>query len=587
MSYQVSLNTRRNKALLAISNALLAESEYCKIQSDEVGYSSGVVAWSTTIKAKGRDWEIHILLTENFPDEPPKVRVLEAAGLILTNPHVFEKGYLCTIPDSSCIDSSDPVKLFFYVIESAKRILEGTEDVDFQDEFSVYWNRSLSDKSIMCLVTDSPEQLSALFNVLFFDNKIICVSASAESLKRWCENYFGKEVSIETNSTGILLKLKAPLLPTEYPDSLYDLTNLLSVKDREAYKLLIKQIISGFKEGFVLLTQKTENGYALGGLIYSGQGFTYKRSLYNGFRKGKIPPDILIKRFTNTLISTKITRSSVMRVDHAWIHARGGDGVDFQRRSVIIIGCGSLGGYVAHFLSRAGVTDLTLIDNDRLEWANLGRHILGADSVSKWKAEALSELLRKQMPHLRIVGISKDWRDALRENNTLFNDYDLIVSTVADWRCEQPLNYLSQKNNLPTILYGWLEPYAVAGHCLISVKGSGCLACKMNKFGYFDLKVAKFPGKTLKREPGGCTHYQQYGPIAILPVASLISTSILLYLNNPIRESILKTWVSDQKHFSRANAEITEVWKNRINNEGYSKVYTTNWNTSKDCQVCD
>jgi hypothetical protein len=191
------------------------------------------------------------------------------------------------------------------------------------------------------------------------------------------------------------------------------------------------------------------------------------------------------------------------------------------------------------------------------------------------------------MPHLRIVGISKDWRDALRENNTLFNDYDLIVSTVADWRCEQPLNYLSQNNKLPTILYGWLEPYAVAGHCLISVKGSGCLACKMNQFGHFELKVAKFSGVTLKREPGGCTHYQQYGPIALLPVASLISTNVLLYLNNPIRESILKTWVSDQKHFSRANAEITEVWKNRINNEGYSKVYTTNWNASKDCQVCD
>lgn len=586
MSYQASLNTRRNKALLAISNALLGRSEYCELQSDEVGYSSGVVAWSTIIKAGGRDWEIHILLTENFPDEPPIVRVPDATGLLLTNPHVFEKGYLCVIPDSSCIDSNNPVELFFYVIESAKRILEGTEDVDFQDEFSAYWNRSLSDTSIYCVVIDSPEKLPVLFNV-FFSDKLICISASAESLNRWCENYFGKEVSIETNNTGILLKLEAPLLPTEHPESLYDLINLLSAKDREAYKLLTKQIISGFKKGFVLLTQRTENGYALGGLIYSGIGLTYKRSLHNGFRKGKIPSSILIKRSAKTLVGTKITRCSVERADHTWIHARGGDGVDFQRRSVMVIGCGSLGGYVAHFLSRAGVTDLTLLDNDRLEWANLGRHVLGADSVSRLKAEALSELLRKQMPHLRIVGISKDWRDALRENNTLFNDYDLIVSTVADWRCEQPLNYLSRNNKLPNILYGWLEPYAVAGHCLISIKGSGCLACKMKRFGHFKLKVAEFPGITLKREPGGCTHYQQYGPIALLPVASLISTNVLLYLNNPTRESILKTWISDQKHFSRANAEITEVWKNRINNKGYSKVYTTTWNASKDCQVCN
>ena len=94
MSSLSNLDARRNQALLAISNVLLERSEYCELQPKESDYRSGVVVWSTTIEADTREWEIHILLTENFPDEPPQVRVPEALDLVLTNPHVLEKGFL-------------------------------------------------------------------------------------------------------------------------------------------------------------------------------------------------------------------------------------------------------------------------------------------------------------------------------------------------------------------------------------------------------------------------------------------------------------------------------------------------------------
>ena len=586
MSSLSNLDARRNQALLAISNVLLERSEYCELQPKESDYRSGVVVWSTTIEADTREWEIHILLTENFPDEPPQVRVPEALDLVLTNPHVLEKGFLCVIPDSSSMDSNDPVGLFFYVVESTKRILEGTEDVDFQHEFSAYWNRSLEDEHTDCLIIDSPEKLPALFHVVFRD-MLICISASEKSLNQWCANFFGESISIETKKSGVLLFVDSPLLPGEYPNSLHDLISLVSEKDPQgAYKLLMKQVVSGYERGLVLLAQKTDNGYALGAVSFTGLGLSHRNSLQQGFRKGKVPHKLLIARSTTELKKQPVTRCSVTRVDHAWIHARSGDGGDYQQRSMLVIGCGSLGGYVAHFLSRAGVANLTLLDNDRLEWANLGRHILGAESISKWKAEALSEMLEKQMPHLSIKGIPKDWRDALRDNANLFSDHDLIVITVADWRCEGPLNYLSRNDELPTILFGWLEPYAVAGHCLISVKESGCLACRVNHFGQFKYKVSQFPGNTLKREPGGCTHYQQYGPTALLPVASLISSNALHCLNDSPTRSILKTWVSDPQHFSLAGAEVNKVWERRINAEGYAKVYSTDWDSTKDCQVC-
>lgn len=526
-------------------------------------------------------------MPNNFPDDPPKARVPDAADLLLTNPHVEENGYLCVIPSSSSISSDDPIGQFFYVVDSVKHILEGTENTDFQDEFSSYWNRSLKEVRTECVVIDSPEKFSNLFHVVFRD-KFVCASATAESLNLWLANFPGKNGSVKTKKTGILLLLDSPLLPNEYPNTLYDLVKLTASKDPQgAYKLLTKQIVSGYESGLVLLVQNTDNGHALGAVCFSGLDLLNKDSICRGFRKGRIPHKLLISRSNVELKKSAVERCAVKRVDHVWIHTRGGDGGDYQQRSILLIGCGALGGYVAHFLSRAGVGNLTLLDNDRLEWANLGRHVLGAEYISQWKAEALSKMLARQMPHLNVKGVPKDWRDALRKDNDLFSNFDLIVTTVADWRCEGPLNYLSRIERLPTILYGWLEPYAVAGHCLVSVKGSGCLACKMNYLGQFEFNVAQLPEKTLKREPGGCTHYQQYGPTALLPVASLISSNALHCLNAPRDRSILETWVSDQEHFSHSGAKVSDVWAQRINAEGYAKIYSTIWDSTKNCQICN
>src|SRR4030067_78140 len=87
-------------------------------------------------------------------------------------------GYLCVIPESSSINCCDPVGLIFYVLGSAIKILQGTEPIDFQEEFSSYWGRCV-DEARSCILLDSPQTLSSQFSVVFCKN-IICISSSID-----------------------------------------------------------------------------------------------------------------------------------------------------------------------------------------------------------------------------------------------------------------------------------------------------------------------------------------------------------------------------------------------------------------------
>jgi hypothetical protein len=287
------------------------------------------------------------------------------------------------------------------------------------------------------------------------------------------------------------------------------------------------------------------------------------------------------------LEASTLDRGVVQRVDHSWLHTRAGDGRDLANKEVIVVGCGSLGGYLGHLLAKAGVGKLTLMDNDALEWDNIGRHVLGASAIGPSKAKSLAKNLQKDLPHLAIESFYGDWRTwiaATDENGIAYAD--LVVSTVADWGCERPLNLLTRQETCPPIIFGWLEPYAVAGHALYVSSRKGCLQCGVNDFGQFDRKVAHFPDDTLTKEPGGCSYYQQYGPISVLPVASLIADLAVEALINPFEKSVLRSWIGPLCSIENRNGTISEYWGGRLNRDAVSQVLQSDWSASETCEVC-
>ncbi len=560
---------------------LISEKDACSFLK---GYSA---IWRTQIRASEKDWIVDIGLPKRFPDEPPIAYVIDWKQLFLQNPHVLNNGLLCTIPGHVALNSDDPIGLFRHVCSQAKEILVGLSANDFKEEFSYYWNQCVTEGAQDVLLMDQVEQLGKSFPVAFC-NKYICVASSAERLNRWANNLTSKPSDLTVENAGILVCRDTPLLPKDYPGTLKDLISLADASDSSSARLIKNHLLKSYGHGLVLLSQKEGAGVAFGGIIFSGLGLSQSRSpeLTHGFRQGKVPEDLLFSRASHKINSTMVNRGKVVRAYHSWIHSRGGDGRDLSQKSVLLIGCGSLGGYVAHLISRAGVGRITIIDNDLFSWENVGRHILGTSSVYRFKADALAEKLRQDLPHLKIDGITKSWTDVFDSNPNIFNEHDLVISTVADWRCENALNTLAQKAQIPPLMLGWLEPYAVAGHCLSISQNGGCFKCYSNEFGQFLHHVANFRETTLSKEPGGCTHYQSYGPTSLMPVASMIASTAIDMLIMPSSDSCLNTWISSDEHFKSVGASIADSWVQEIRSGGYSRVFKKLWKKSDSCTLC-
>ena len=332
-----------------------------------------------------------------------------------------------------------------------------------------------------------------------------------------------------------------------------------------------------------MLSQKTNTGFSLGCIEFTAPGLKWYSKLHKGFRKGYTPRNVLINRGIEILKETKVYRYKVKRTDYNWIHSRGGDGRNYVDKSVVLIGCGSLGGYIAHSLAKSGVGKLMLIDKEALEWANIGRHILGAQYIGLSKAEALKKNILKEMPHLKIEAHQANWLDLYESDNSFFEGYDAIVVSIAEWKYEKYLNHLVLKNKLPSVVFTWLEPYAVAGHSFLT-SGNGCLNCHMNTLGQFLHAVSEFGDGALKREPGGCTFYQPYGPVALLNTVAMTCKLLLKHLLNPI-DSYLLTWISDEDHFRDVNSKISSEWSGLIAEKGYSRLYQRNLK-NYNCEIC-
>ncbi|WP_293983275.1 tRNA threonylcarbamoyladenosine dehydratase [uncultured Clostridium sp.] len=79
----------------------------------------------------------------------------------------------------------------------------------------------------------------------------------------------------------------------------------------------------------------------------------------------------------------------------------GKEGIDKLRNSkVIVFGVGGVGGFAVEALARAGVGEITLIDNDTVSLTNLNRQIIATyNTIDKPKVEVMKE---------RILSVNKD-----------------------------------------------------------------------------------------------------------------------------------------------------------------------------------
>jgi len=109
----------------------------------------------------------------------------------------------------------------------------------------------------------------------------------------------------------------------------------------------------------------------------------------------------------------------------------GEDGIERLRESsVLLVGCGAVGGYVLEGLVRAGVGKIRVVDHDVFSESNINRQILATTrTVGRSKVEVACERAKEINPDICIEGM-----DTLVTEETvpeiMEGDFDLMVDAI-------------------------------------------------------------------------------------------------------------------------------------------------------------
>ncbi|HET6554752.1 MAG TPA: molybdopterin-synthase adenylyltransferase MoeB [Dyella sp.] len=143
---------------------------------------------------------------------------------------------------------------------------------------------------------------------------------------------------------------------------------------------------------------------------------------------------------------------------------------------VVLLGAGGLGAPAALYLAAAGVGQLTLIDDDRVERSNLHRQVIHADArVGMYKTESARITLAGLNPRVRV-----DVRnERLQSSNVedLLAGHDLVIDGADNFPARYLVAAASQRLRLPMV-YGAVERFSGQASVFDPRRGdSPCYRC--------------------------------------------------------------------------------------------------------------
>ena len=118
---------------------------------------------------------------------------------------------------------------------------------------------------------------------------------------------------------------------------------------------------------------------------------------------------------------------------------------------ILIVGVGGVGGFVAEFLTRAGVGNLVIVDGDRVEQSNINRQIIATqESVGKYKVDAFKERLLLINPQLNLQTFAKRFNKETKDE-ILANTYDFVVDAIDSVKDKTDLIIEAKSRNLQIV----------------------------------------------------------------------------------------------------------------------------------------
>lgn len=280
----------------------------------------------------------------------------------------------------------------------------------------------------------------------------------------------------------------------------------------------------------------------------------------------------------------------VERKDNNFLLNRGGAIDNLLDKKVLILGCGSLGGYIIEELVKAGISKLTILDKDVFKDENVFRHILGEDQISpklSYKAEEIKKYLEKKYKNISINAIAYDLIDSIEDGMIVLEEYDLIVVAIGSPNIEFYLNkkIYELEKRIPTI-YAWIEAYGIGGHVLVTNNSRyGCYnclyydsftleKCLINKASLIDINE-----NIIKKKSGCGSSYIPYSSLDAIQTAILCVRTSLEVLLGEEKNNPLLTWKGNNKYNIKTTSRYNLSFEKMIESKYLYK--------SEKCNVCN
>lgn len=506
----------------------------------------------------------------------------DALGFI---PHVNEEeGFICYADeDGLVLDSNQPEGILEWAAKRAIVLLQdqsaftekGEIPPDFMDEFHAYWRQSII------------EDAKTIHSHLLIDDKIrkICAFKGnngfeivADSRNSVVSYFNGDESTLDklTRSQALFIPLNEstrllPPLPNQ-PWSLERCRQIIETNLSGENIRKLNNLCHKFKdeELVVISIPRISGGYTLIGLLF--------QNIVGGHP------------LTNNLSSAKLTQLEIQRLDPSYLIHRGGGYFDIRKTRTLLVGCGAIGGYVAHIVAQMGIRKLTIVDPDIMKFENTFRHILGSSSIGRHKVYGLKTEIERKYPYALIDPHPFCIQDALKKRIKLSN-FDLVVFATGNITTELHMNKLLRREKTgPLAVYTWLEPYGIGGHSLLTrSRQHGCYHCLYTSVsepntGMYNRASFSAPGQFFGKDDLGCgSNYAPFSTIDAMRTAEMAVRLAIDGLRGVEQGCPIISWKGQSDDFIAAGFKISDRYSFSLNDlEKQKYAYI-----SRRCSICN
>ena len=475
---------------------------------------NGWMMFTGQLRLKAQSYPCEIAVSSEL-DEFPRVWLtpLPASRRALL-PHLSADGYLCYLAlDSVIFDFFDPIRQTLTCLDRAEQVLEdilaGMMVDDLAEEFHVTWG------SASCMLDVNENRLGILEAYTFGQKVTLVTDDKARTRAKLDAIGFGLP-KIELSAFRVSTKSQPmPLQGSWPPKTVQAFLQWQNTLDPRSSKKIEQRLMDMFRGKATRVLVLIDSP-----VVQYGVEVELKRQLAGVGKKSAMRED---------LYRLPIRRISVYRIDDKYLAGRNLPGAKtLAGHKVGLIGCGTIGGYLAEMLAKAGAGTvggkLTLVDMGSFEPGNLGRHRLGFNALLMSKAEAMREELRRVAPGIDVVAVADDAK------KVALGPLDLLIDATGEQGLTDWLTW-KYSDKVP-FLAAWVEGAGAAVRALLRAKPEhACARCVSQPPLMDQYRVFDAPPKVVLKGHGCEGIYVPFPASASVQAAALAMEMVQAWLD--------------------------------------------------------